>query len=152
MYSIKEQIAIIIYFLIFGIFTISFYTIISFFLNKTKIKKIFLYIIEFGFWCLLTYLASMYLLSSTKGYLPLYGICFFIVGIVIYMYLLDKRLKNDLERLYKLFSFLYKKTRKIWSIILIPKEIIDLLKKIKKKKKKGERQDEEIDSINIDIT
>lgn len=152
MYSIREQIAIIIYFLVFGIFTITTYTIFSFFLNKTKMKKVFLYIIEFIFWCLLTYLASRYLLSSTKGYLPLYGICFYIVGIVIYMYLLDKTFKKDLERLYKLFSFLCKKTNRIWSTILLPKEIIDLFKKIKRKKKKGEEPDEEIDSIDIDVT
>ncbi len=39
MYTIKEQVAIILYFLIFGIFTVTMYRIFSYFINKTRIKK-----------------------------------------------------------------------------------------------------------------
>ncbi len=147
MFTIKEQVALIIYFLVFGVFSITVYTIFSFFLNKFKVKKIISYPLELGFWIFLTYLAVKYLLKTTHGYLPLYGVCFYIIGIIIYLYLLDKMFKEDLERVYQFFKIFFQKSKKLWTDVLLPLEVFKIFKK---NKKKGECSHEESNNV-IDV-
>lgn len=134
MYTIKEQIQIIIYFLIFGIFSISMYRIFCYFIERIKLKKIIKYIFELIFWIFLIYVSCKYLLSSTKGYIPFYGIIFFVLGIVLYFYLLDKKMYKNLDivscYIGKIFSeVLYSKEE-----VIIVKSLINRIRRKKNEK------------------
>ena len=133
MYTIKEQVAIILYFLIFGIFTVTMYRIFSYFINKTRKKKVFKYIIELLFWMLLIYFSSRYLLVSTKGNIPLYGILFYILGIAIYFILLDKSMYVNLDFIGRYLLIVIQE-------LLYSKEVMIVVKKIIKKKSKISRR------------
>lgn len=141
MYTIKieEQIAIILYFLIFGIFTVTMYRIFSYFIDKTKLKKVVKYIIELFFWILLIFFSSRYLLASTKGNIPLYGIVFYILGIIIYFILLDKKMYYDLDIINKylfmiICEFMYSK-----EVIKVIRKIRLKLRRIFRRRKKHEK-------------
>lgn len=145
MYTIVEQIAIIIYFLIFGIFSVTMYKMFGYFLNKLRVKKILAYILEIIFWIFLTFISCKYLLATVSGYLPFYGIVFYIGGIVIYFYLLDKKMYKDLD----FFSLVF---GKIFREILYSKEVIGLIKKVIKKVKIRRNKNEKSGSLdNFDV-
>lgn len=147
MYTIKEQVILMIYFFILGIFSISLFKLFIFILDKTRLKNILKYITEFIFWIFLTIIVSNFLLKRIDGYIPIYGICFYLLGIVIYLYLLDKIFKEDLNRAYVVINKLYLKTKKIWKIIL-PIEIIRFCKRIVSKKGDKYEKDNNGDDIN----
>lgn len=147
MYTIKEQVILMIYFFILGIFSISLFKLFIFILDKTRLKNILKYITEFIFWIFLTIIVSSFLLKRIDGYIPIYGICFYLLGIVIYLYLLDKIFKEDLNRAYVVINKLYLKTKKIWKIIL-PIEIIRFCKRIVSKKGDKYEKDNNGDDIN----
>lgn len=141
MYTIGEQIEIIVYFLIFGIFSVTMYRIFCYYLKRLKIKKVLSFVFEFIFWIFLTLISCKYLLISVSGYLPLYGIVFYIGGIVIYFYLLDKKMYENLD----IFS-LY--MGKIILEFFYSKEIIGLIKKVIKKVKIRRKKNEKSSSLN----
>ena len=147
MYTIKEQVILMIYFFILGIFSISLFKLFIFILDKTRLKNILKYITEFIFWIFLTIIVSNFLLKRIDGYIPIYGICFYLLGIVIYLYLLDKIFKEDLNRAYVVINKLYLKTKKIWKIIL-PIEIIRFCKRIVSKKGDKYEKDNNDNDIN----
>lgn len=147
MYTIKEQVILMIYFFILGIFSISLFKLFIFILDKTRLKNILKYITEFIFWIFLTIIVSNFLLKRIDGYIPIYGICFYLLGIVIYLYLLDKIFKEDLNRAYVVINKLYLKTKKIWKIIL-PIEIIRFCKRIVSKKGDKYEKDNNGNDIN----
>lgn len=141
MYTISEQIEIIVYFLIFGIFSVTMYRIFCYYLKRLKIKKVLSFVFEFIFWIFLTLISCKYLLISVSGYLPLYGIVFYIGGIVIYFYLLDKKMYENLD----IFS-LY--MGKIILEFFYSKELIGLIKKAIKKVKIRRKKNEKSSSLN----
>lgn len=147
MYTIKEQVILMVYFLILGVFSISLFKLFIFVLDKSKLKKVIKYIIEFIFWIFLTIIVSSFLFKKIDGYVPIYGICFYLLGIVIYLYLLDKIFKEDLNRVYLIINKLYLKTKKIWKIIL-PIEIIRFCKRIVSKKGDKYEKDNNSNDIN----
>ena len=147
MYTIKEQVILMIYFFILGIFSISLFKLFIFILDKTRLKNISKYITEFIFWIFLTIIVSSFLLKRIDGYIQIYGIWFYLLGIVIYLYLLDKIFKEDLNRAYVVINKLYLKTKKIWKIIL-PIEIIRFCKRIVSKKGDKYEKDNNGDDIN----
>ena len=147
MYTIKEQVILMIYFFILGIFSISLFKLFIFILDKTRLKNISKYITEFIFWIFLTIIVSNFLLKRIDGYIQIYGIWFYLLGIVIYLYLLDKIFKEDLNRAYVVINKLYSKTKKIWKIIL-PIEIIRFCKRIVSKKGDKYEKDNNGDDIN----
>lgn len=146
MYTIREQVILMVYFLILGIFSISIFKMFIFIINKTKLKKGFKYFFELLFWIFLTIVVSMFLFKKVDGYIPLYGICFYLLGIVIYFYLLDKVFLEDMNRIYCILYKIYLSTKKIWSIIL-PLDIIRFCKK--KVRKKGEKNEKDNNDNDI---
>ena len=141
MIPFNEQIKLIIYYFILGMF-------ISIILNLSrrltdKIKSPFNYIIQILFWLIIIILTTLFIISNTAHYLGLYSIIFVIIGMIIYDFFLEKNLLH-LSKNQEFITFMIKTKKIIKSIllgILIPFEIIKYLKKlickliIRKKKK-----------------
>lgn len=134
MISIYEQIKLIIYFLLFGMFLAIMYDVLHFYLNKFKIKLLIGYIIQFLYWTGLVYLACIYMLKVSRGYLTIYTFGFFLIGIIIHMYILSKHFISDLERVDKWMVRIILRMKRIIIIVIYPKEFLMFLKWIFPKK------------------
>ncbi len=144
MYTLMEQITMIVYFIILGMFiTIMFDTINAFFSKKALIN----YIVQVVFWIIMILICLKSVDKISDGHLPIYIILFFIVGYFIYVKLLKKKY---IETLNKIKS----RKRKI-VLIILPVELFGFVKRIYKKhfirRKKHEKSLDNIDIITSDI-
>lgn len=136
MITIYEQARIIILYIIFGIFSSIIYDTFS--LLTIKVKKIIKYIIEIALWLVVTYISTMFIIKNTSIYITLYVFVFFIIGLMIYYFLLKASYRKSLLTT---FSFLRKIFLVLYRIVL-PLEIINFIKKSLKKKKSKNLLDE----------
>lgn len=128
-YTFKEQLLMIIYFMIVGMFLGVMFDLINLFFCE---KKVLNYIIQITLWGIVTIICVISVDKISNGYLPLYVILFFIIGYIIYYYLLKKQFERRINNICK-----YKKDIKK---IVFPIEIIDLIKnKNKKFKQNGKK-------------
>lgn len=169
MITFRDQIILIIYFSLFGMFLAVMYDILNFYLNKFKVRLIIGYIIQLVYWIGLVVLACLFMLKVSDGYLTIYTFGFFLLGILIHFYFFSKGFYEDLNRADRWMTKLYNRCKKVFIVIVFPKEvymvirriipskktikkIIKFFKKIGrlfKKKKKKKKQSEEIDNRSI---
>lgn len=133
MYTFYEQLVMIIYFILYGMFLIISYDILNYYLNKLVIRKLIYYLVEAIYWVVIIIISLLFMLRVTKGYIPLYTFLFFIVGIIIYLLYIQKSFLVDLKRFDLIFSkILVKIIKVIWNFIF-PKEVFFSFKKLFKK-------------------
>ena len=125
-YSFKDQLLMIIYFIIVGMFIGIMFDTINLFFNKNKIIN---YIFQILCWLIVTIVCVISVDRISDGYLPIYIFFFFIIGYFIYSYLFKCRYK-------KRILYIKKYQEKIKKIIM-PIELIALFKKKNKKNQKS---------------
>ncbi|MCI5938780.1 MAG: hypothetical protein MRZ17_02605 [Acholeplasmataceae bacterium] len=125
-YSFKDQLLMIIYFIIVGMFIGIMFDTINLFFYKNKIIN---YIFQVLCWLVVTIICVISVDRISDGYLPVYIFFFFIIGYFIYSYIFKGRYK-------KRILYIKKYKGKIKQIIL-PIELIALFKKKNKKNQKS---------------
>lgn len=133
MITFRDQIILIIYFLIFGMFLSAMFDILHYFLRKFKLKLIVSYLIEIIFWMGLVVIACLYMLRVSEGYLTIYTFGFFFLGVVIYGCLLRESFKKDLHQFVVFVGRVFNKSKKTLIIIIYPKEVVTFIKLLFKK-------------------
>lgn len=86
-YTFNEQIKMIIYFIILGIFLSIMFDTINTLFNKIKLSN---YILQFLSWIVVTIISIKYIDKISNGYFPVYIILFFLVGYIVYRKCLSK--------------------------------------------------------------
>lgn len=125
-YSFKDQLLMIIYFIIVGMFIGIMFDTMNLFFYKNKIIN---YIFQVLCWLVVTIICVISVDRISDGYLPVYIFFFFIIGYFIYSYIFKGRYK-------KRILYIKKYKGKIKQIIL-PIELIALFKKKNKKNQKS---------------
>ena len=125
-----EQIKYIIYFLLFGMFIAIMYDFLHFYLKKYRVKLLLSYPIQLIYWIGLVYLACIYMLKITEGYLTIYTYGFFLIGVIIHMIFLSKRFVRDITRLDQYLNIIYQKAKMVFIIIIFPKEVYWFVSKV----------------------
>lgn len=163
MINFKEQVILIIYFLIFGMFLGAMFDILHYFLKRIKLKQIISYFIQLVFWMFMVVIICLYMLRISGGYFTIYSFLFFFLGIVIYNIFLRKNFLINLNRFATQSLKIYRRLKKIIIVIVFPKEVVIffkrtalkfnkafklLFKKIFKRKIKGDTN-EDIKETNI---
>ena len=134
MIPVSEQIKIIIYYLLFGMFIgVTFDTLKL----LTKNRKLYLkYILETIYWISLIYIASLYIIKNTSHYITLYVVIIFILGIYLYYLLLSKSNKNNI---YEVLPYISKFLKTMYRYLL-PIELFIYIKNIINKLTKNKRR------------
>lgn len=127
-YTFKEQLLIIIYFILIGMFLGIMFDIINSLFNNSILN----YIIQLIIWGIVSFLCLLVVDNICSGYLPFYFLLFFGLGFFIYYYLLRIRFITRLNYI--------KKYKKNILTCIFPIDVctfcITKIKKIIKKKKK----------------
>lgn len=95
-------------------------------------KLVFSYIIESIFWISMVIISCLYMLRVSEGYLTIYTFGFFFLGVVIYSYLLRDNFKNNLNSFVVLIGKIILKFRKTIIIVVYPKEVFSVVRKVVK--------------------
>lgn len=131
-YSFYEQLIMIIYFILYGIFLIISYDILNYYLAKIKSKYLY-HAIEVAFWVIMIFISLIFMQRISKGYIPLYTFLFFIVGIIIYITFIQESFIQDLTRFDLIISKILVKIIKVLWYIIFPIEVLKKTSQIFKK-------------------
>lgn len=131
-YSFYEQLIMIIYFILYGIFLIISYDILNYYLAKIKSKYLY-HAIEVAFWVSMIFISLIFMQRISKGYIPLYTFLFFIVGIIIYITFIQESFIQDLTRFDLIISKILVKIIKVLWYIIFPIEVLKKTSQIFKK-------------------
>lgn len=138
MIPLFNQLLIIIHCFIIGLFLGVTYDSLSIILKKKNI--IIRYLIELGYWFLIVYLITKYIINNINYNIRIYTIVFFIIGILLYYFFLAKKHRNTL---YYIIIFCKVKLIPFIKKTLLPIELIlflkPKLKKLKIRKHKNEK-------------
>ena len=137
MISFREQVILIVYFLIFGMFLSAMFDMLHYFLRKLKIKLIPSYIIQSLFWIGMVIIACLYMLKVSDGYLTIYTFGFFFLGVVIYTYLLRDEFKKNINLVVIYIAKVFNKYKKTVILLVYPKEVFVVIKRVVKWIKKS---------------
>lgn len=164
MHTLKEEIIIIIYLVMYGIYLFSTLDIITILSDKFK-KNINKIIIQIIYWLLQIYITFIFSYHLVDGYVPIYFVLFIYVG----YYLYEKIFKKYFQKIIKIIFHVLKKILKFIIRIIKPflysKKVLLFVKKFflhekiifkklfnKKEKNKSSFQEDiptEIDTINL---
>lgn len=128
-YTFYEQVIMIIYFTILGMFISIMFDTINTLFSKIKISN---YILQFISWIIITIICIKSINKVSNGYFPIYIILFFLIGYLIY--------RKFLSTYYIKTILKIKKYKKIIILAIFPITLynytIKLIRKIIKKKGK----------------
>lgn len=130
MISFREQVILIVYFLIFGMFLSAMFDMLHYFLRKLKMRLIPSYIIQIIFWIGMVIISCLYMLKVSEGYLTIYTFGFFFLGVVIYTYLLRNDFKNNMNLFVLYIAKVFNKFKKTIILLVYPKEVLFFIKKV----------------------
>lgn len=126
-HPLKEEVYIAIYLIAFGIYLISTYDILLHCIKLSKMPIILKIIIEIIYCIIQLVITYFFSYKLASGYIPVYFIIFLIVGFVVYIYLLRKKLLKTLlyydENIKPFFL-------KILKNIMIPFELVQIIIKL----------------------
>ena len=108
-YTFNEQLIMIIYFTIIGIFLSIMFDTINTLFSKIKIIN---YILQFISWMIVTIILLKALNNVSNGYIPIYIILFFLIGYIIY--------KKFLSEYYIKIILKLKSFKKIITLAIFP--------------------------------
>lgn len=115
MYTLKEEIYVLIYYICFGIYLFSSLDIMDYIYQKIK-KKVFRVMITVVYWLLQVYVTFVFSYHLLDGYLPIYFLFFIFLGYYLYSHILKKQLIKTISFL----GIIFKKVRKILKKIIRP--------------------------------
>lgn len=122
-----EEFRIMLYLICYGIFCISSYDTLLFFINN--FKKIFKLSISIIYALLMIYFTYEFSYVLANGYIPIHFILFLIIGFLIY-FVIRRIYIEGLTYIRDIFLKIRKPFIKIVIFLVYPKEIIDIIKLI----------------------
>ncbi len=143
-YTFYEQLVMIIYFIILGMFMSIMLDTIHTLFNKIRITHYLLQIIT---WVLISIVCIKSVDRISNGYIPIYIFMFFLIGYVIYSKLFSKRY---IKIILKIKTYKQNIILAIFPITLY-NYIIRNIKRILKRKKKNEENNCTITNSNNDV-
>lgn len=135
-HTITEELKIIIYLILFGIYLVSTYDLVLQVEKWMKFKKIKTYLLEICFNIIQILITIRFSFNIAGGYIPAYFILFFIIGIIVYYYTSRKLFIKQIRRSLDFYKKQEPKIRKVLKECVYSKEIIDSVKKNIKRYKK----------------
>lgn len=128
MYTLKEEVYVMFYYICFGIYIFSSIDITNFIYKniKSKVLKIIITII---YWIIQIYVTFIFSYHLLDGYLPIYFFFLIIIGYFIYIKLLKKHLIKTIHILGIILKKLLKILKKIIKPFLYSKEVVIVVKK-----------------------
>ena len=138
-YTFNEQLVMIIYFIILGIFISIMFDTINIIFNKIKIVN---YILQFISWMIITFICIKYIDKISNGYIPIHIPLFFLLSYFFYRKFLSDYYTKTLLKLIK-----YKK---IITLAILPITLYNYTIRIIRKyiTKKGKNDEKINDNIN----
>lgn len=109
-YTLKEELLILLYYTVYGIYLFSCIDIINYLLSDTK-KLFFKSLIEIVFWLIQIYIAYLFSLKLLDGYMRMYFLIFIILGVIIYIKWLKNIFNRTINILFKILNRLIIKLR-----------------------------------------
>lgn len=128
MYTIKEEIYIIIYSIMFGIYIFSNIDIIDILIKNTK-NKILKIIIPTILIIIHIYVTFIFSYNLMDGYMTIYFILFMYIAFLIYNIFIKKYFKKIILLIYKVLIYLIKQIIKIVKPFIYSKTIIKFIKR-----------------------
>lgn len=135
-HTIQEEISIIIYLILFGIYLVSTYDLILQIEKWLKFKKIKTYLLEIIFNILQILITIRFSSKIANGYIPVYFILFFIIGVVIYYYTSRKLFIKQIRKSLDFYKSKEPKIKKFFKECIYSEEIAKNVKKNLKRYKK----------------
>lgn len=136
-YTLREEIHIIILLVIYGIYISSYYDVVTLTILgiKNKITKI---IIEILLCIFQIYLSYLFIFKIQDGYIPIYFLLFILVGVLIYYFLRNKMIATYLILIMFIKKIFIQTTKEVKNIIcpIYLQEVINTFIKRRKDKKK----------------
>lgn len=127
-HSIKEEVYISIYLVSFGIYIISTYDVFYIVLSYLRINNIIKKIIEVIFCLINIYITYLFSYNLSNGYIPIYFILFFIVGVVIYYKFLSMKLQITINKIMFILRLICRKYCSKFLSVLFPLKICRIIK------------------------
>lgn len=143
-YTFYEQLVMIIYFIILGMFMSIMLDTIHTLFNKIKITH---YLLQIVLWIGLSIICIKSVDRISSGYIPIYIFLFFLIGYIVYNKLFSKRY---IKIILKIKCYKQNIILAIFPITLY-NYIIRNIKKIKNRKRKNEENNSTITNSNNDV-
>lgn len=138
-YTLKEEIHVMILLIVFGIYISSYVEFIYLFLTQIK-KKILRILLEIIGWITQIIITYLFVYKMADGYVPLYFILFIALGILLYFlfrFLYFKELNFFSKFLYKLLFFIINEI----IMFIVPNYVKEIFKNYIKRKKDKKTKD-----------
>lgn len=112
MYTLKEEMRVLISLLMFGIYLFSFIDIIDIICEKAK-KKLNQILIMIICWIIQLYITFIFSYNIMDGYVPIYFVLFIYIGAIIYIKLFKKYFIKIINLIYNVLNRLFKRITKL---------------------------------------
>ena len=135
MYTIQEELYILLYLVAFGIYLFSTLDIVTIICKKFK-KKAIKIIIQVIFWLLQIYISFIFGYQLMSGYVPIYFIAFVYSGYFIYEKLLKKYFRKVINSIFLVLKRIIKLIIKLIKPLIYSKKLTTFLNKFLKREKR----------------
>ena len=135
MYTIQEELYILLYLVAFGIYLFSTLDIVTIICKKFK-KKAIKIIIQVIFWLLQIYISFIFSYQLMSGYVPIYFIAFVYSGYFIYEKLLKKYFRKVINSIFLVLKRIIKLIIKLIKPLIYSKKLTTFLNKFLKREKR----------------
>lgn len=132
MHTLKEEVIILIYLIMYGIYLFSSLDILNIICKKTK-KKIISIFVQVMYWIAQLCLTFIFSYNLMEGYVPIYFILFIYFGYYIYKKLFKKYYISIIENILKVLKKIFLQIIKILKPIIYSNTLIKISKKIVKR-------------------
>lgn len=129
MYTLTEEITVLIYLILYGVYLFSTLDIVN--LIVDKIKKLWLKIlIQIIYWLVQTYITYLFSYRLMNGYVPIYFILFIYGGYYLYTKIFKKSFTHIINELLSVFKRIFLYIIKIIKPLLYSKQLFAITKKV----------------------
>lgn len=135
MYTIKEELYILLYLVAFGIYLFSTLDIVTIICKKFK-KKAIKIIVQVTFWLLQIYISFVFSYKLMSGYVPIYFIAFVYSGYFIYEKLLKRYFRKVIHTIFLVLKRVLKLIIKLIKPLIYSKKLATFFKKFLKREKR----------------
>lgn len=139
MYTLKDEIHVIILLIIYGIYLSSYLEILNILLQSIK-KKVYKIIVEITLSLLEIYVAYIFVYKVQDGYIPIYFLLFIILGIIIYLSFRHQTFKVFNHLVINIVNII-KKTFTIFKEVIYPKYLKEINNTFKKRRTNKKNKD-----------
>lgn len=139
MYTLKDEIHVIILLIVYGIYLSSYLEILNILLQSIK-KKVYKIIVEITLSLLEIYVAYIFVYKVQDGYIPIYFLLFIILGIIIYLSFRHQTFKVFNHLVINIVKII-KKTFTEFKEVIYPKYLKEINNTFKKRRTNKKNKD-----------